>query len=36
MEDVVITNNENNDDDSPASDIDAPQKILWKLKEWTE
>ena len=37
MEDAVVPNDENNDEDSLASDIDPPpQTILWKLKECTE
>ena len=36
MEDAVVSNNENNDDDSLASDIYPLQTVLCKLKEWTE
>ena len=36
VEDAVVPNDENNYDDSLASDIDPPKKIFWKLKEWTE
>ena len=31
-----MPNDENNDDDSLASDIDPPQTIFWNLKEWIE
>ena len=37
VEDAVVPNEENNDEDSLASDINPhPQTIFWKLKEWTE
>ena len=36
MEYAVVPNDENNDKDSLDSDIDPPQTIFWKLKEWTE
>ena len=36
VEDAVVPNDENNDEDSLASDIDPPQTIFWKLKEWKE
>ena len=36
VEDAVVPNDENNDEDSLASDIDLPQNIFWKFKEWTE
>ena len=36
MEYAVIPNDEKNDEDSLASDIDPPQTIFWKLKEWIE
>ena len=36
VEYAVVPNDENNDDDSLASDIDTTQTIFWKLKEWTE
>ena len=32
----VAKNDENNNDDSIASDIEPPQTIVWKLNEWTE
>ena len=36
MEDAVVPNDENNDEDSLASDINDPKTIFRKLKEWTE
>ena len=38
VEYAVVPNDENNDEDSLASDITPPppQTIFWKLKEWTE
>ena len=33
---AVIPNDENNNDDSISSDIEHPQTIFCKLKEWTE
>ena len=34
VEDAVVSNYENKDDNSLASDIDPPQKTFWKLNEW--
>ena len=34
VEDAVVPNDLNKDKDSLASDIDPPQTIFWKLKEW--
>ena len=36
VEDAVVTNYKSNNDDSLDSEIDPPQTIFWKLKEWTE
>ena len=36
VEDAVVPNDENNNDNSIASEIDPPQTIFRKLKEWTE
>ena len=36
VEDAAVPNDENNDEDSLVSDIDPPQTIFWRLKEWTE
>ena len=36
MEDEVVPNDENNYVNILASDIDLPQKQIWKMKEWTE
>ena len=36
LEDAVVPNDENNDEDSLASDINDPKTIFRKLKEWTE
>ena len=36
VEDAVVPNDENNNEDSLSSDIDPPQTIFWKLKDWTE